>query len=77
MTCNFTSYICALPQTTTVALSRQKLTLFLFLPPSISLLSSVVIKGDILNCIIEFPGYALLHVEAALLLYEWMDGIYK
>ena len=26
--------------------------------------------GDILNCIVEFPRYALLHVEATLLLYE-------
>jgi hypothetical protein len=26
------------------------------------------IEGDILNCIIKFPRYALLHIEAALLL---------
>jgi hypothetical protein len=33
-------------------------------------LSTSLVEGDILNCIVEFPRYALLHVEAALFLYE-------
>lgn len=65
MTCNFTSYIYALPLTTT-AVMLTKMTF----PLSPAVFLSVVVEGDVLNCIIEFPCYALLHVETALLLYE-------
>jgi hypothetical protein len=65
MTCNFTSYIYALPLTTT-AVMLTKLTF----PLSPTVFLSVIVEGDVLNYIIEFPCYALLHVETALLLYE-------
>jgi hypothetical protein len=36
-------------------------------------LSTSLVEGDILNCIVEFPRYALLHVEATLFLYGWVE----
>jgi hypothetical protein len=36
------------------------------------ILRYLLVERDILDCIIEFPRYALLDVEAALLLQGWM-----